>query len=61
MGTYPIFLIRDSSAIAKNGVRPHFSPDTEPDGAGPAAFLELVRKETPKWAEVVKKSGAKVD
>jgi len=35
--------------------------DTEPDGAGPQAFLELVRKETPKWAEVVKKSGAKVD
>src|SRR5690348_898039 len=32
--------------------------DTEPDGAGPEAFLELVRKETPKWAEVVKKSGA---
>src|SRR5690349_12704847 len=31
--------------------------DTEPDGAGPEAFLELVRKETPKWAEVVKKSG----
>jgi len=35
--------------------------DTEPDGAGPEAFLELVRKETPKWAEVGKKSGAKVD
>ncbi len=35
--------------------------DTEPDGAGPEAFLALVRKETPKWAEVVKKSGAKVD
>ena len=35
--------------------------DTEPDGAGPEAFLELVRKETPKWADVVKKSGAKVD
>ena len=35
--------------------------DTEPDGAGPEAFLELVRKETPKWADVVNKSGAKVD
>ncbi len=35
--------------------------DTEPDGAGPEAFLALVRKETPRWAEVVKKSGAKVD
>jgi tripartite-type tricarboxylate transporter receptor subunit TctC len=37
------------------------SLDTEPDGAGPEAFLELVRKETPRWAEVVKRSGAKVD
>ncbi|HEU5178861.1 MAG TPA: tripartite tricarboxylate transporter substrate binding protein [Burkholderiales bacterium] len=35
--------------------------DTEPDGAGPEAFLALVRRETPKWADVVKKSGAKVD
>lgn len=35
--------------------------DTEPDGGGPEAFLQLVRKETPKWAEVVRKSGAKVD
>jgi tripartite-type tricarboxylate transporter receptor subunit TctC len=37
------------------------SLDSEPDGGGPEAFLELVRKETPKWAEVVKRSGAKVD
>ena len=35
--------------------------DTEPDGSGPVAFLELVRRETPKWAEVVRRSGAKVD
>jgi tripartite-type tricarboxylate transporter receptor subunit TctC len=35
--------------------------DTEPDGGGPEAFLDLVRRETPKWAEVVKRSGAKVD
>ena len=35
--------------------------DAEPDGAGPEAFLELVRQETPRWAEVVKRSGAKVD
>ena len=35
--------------------------DTEPDGGGPEAFLALVRSETPKWADVVKKSGAKVD
>jgi tripartite-type tricarboxylate transporter receptor subunit TctC len=37
------------------------SLDTEPDGSGPEAFLALVRKETPRWAEVVKRSGAKVD
>jgi tripartite-type tricarboxylate transporter receptor subunit TctC len=35
--------------------------DTEPDGGTPAEFLELVRQETPKWAEVVKRSGAKLD
>jgi len=35
--------------------------DTEPDGGGPEEFLELVRRETPKWAEVVRRSGAKVD
>src|SRR5712675_2391881 len=35
--------------------------DSEPDGAGPEAFLELVRRETPKWAEVIRRSGAKVD
>jgi tripartite-type tricarboxylate transporter receptor subunit TctC len=37
------------------------SLDTEPDGSGPEAFLALVRKETPRWAEVVRRSGAKVD
>jgi tripartite-type tricarboxylate transporter receptor subunit TctC len=31
--------------------------DTEPDGAGPDAFLALVRKETPKWADVVRREG----
>jgi len=35
--------------------------DAEPDAGGPEAFLELVRKETPKWAEVVRRSGAKLD
>jgi len=35
--------------------------DTEPDGGTPEEFLELVRSETPKWAEVVKRSGAKID
>ena len=35
--------------------------DTEADGGTPEEFLALVRSETPKWAEVVKRSGAKVD
>ena len=35
--------------------------DAEPDGGTPEQFLALVRRETPKWAEVVKRSGAKVD
>src|SRR3954469_5940542 len=35
--------------------------DSEPDGGTPEAFLALVRRETPKWAEIVRRSGAKVD
>jgi tripartite-type tricarboxylate transporter receptor subunit TctC len=35
--------------------------DTAPDGGTPEQFLELVRRETPKWAEVIRRSGAKVD
>ena len=35
--------------------------DTQPDGGTPEEFLELVRRETPKWAEVIKRSGAQVD
>ena len=35
--------------------------DTEPDGSGPEAFAELVRRETRKWGDVVARSGAKLD
>jgi tripartite-type tricarboxylate transporter receptor subunit TctC len=35
--------------------------DTEADGGAPEEFLALVRSETPKWADVVRRSGAKVD
>jgi tripartite-type tricarboxylate transporter receptor subunit TctC len=35
--------------------------DTEADGGTPEEFLALVRSEAPKWAEVIKRSGAKVD
>ncbi|HYR36311.1 MAG TPA: tripartite tricarboxylate transporter substrate binding protein [Burkholderiales bacterium] len=37
------------------------SLDSEIDGGTPEEFLALVRRETPKWADVVKRSGAKVD
>jgi len=35
--------------------------DSEIDGGTPEEFLALVRRETPKWAEVVRRSGSKVD
>src|SRR5437762_6543908 len=35
--------------------------DSEIDGGTPEEFLALVRRETPKWAQVVRRSGAKVD
>ena len=35
--------------------------DSEVDGSTPEEFLALVRRETPKWAEVVRRSGAKID
>jgi tripartite-type tricarboxylate transporter receptor subunit TctC len=35
--------------------------DTEPDGGSPEEFMALVKRETPKWAAVIRRSGAKVD
>ena len=35
--------------------------DSDIDGGTPEEFLRLVRSETPKWAEVVRRSGAKID
>jgi tripartite-type tricarboxylate transporter receptor subunit TctC len=37
------------------------SIEAEPVGGTPEAFAAFVRKERVKWAEVVRKSGAKVD
>src|SRR5438132_154128 len=49
-------------ALAHSAVAERYRQlDAEPDGGGPEAFLELVRRETPKWAEVIRRSGAKVD
>lgn len=35
--------------------------DTEADGGTPEEFVALMRREVPKWADVIKRSGAKVD
>jgi tripartite-type tricarboxylate transporter receptor subunit TctC len=49
-------------ALASPAVLERFKQlDTEPDGGTPEEFVALVRRETPKWADVVKRSGAKVD
>jgi tripartite-type tricarboxylate transporter receptor subunit TctC len=49
-------------ALASPFVLERFSQlDTEADGGTPEAFLALARSEAPKWAEVIKRSGAKMD
>ena len=35
--------------------------DTETIGRSPAEFAALVQKERPRWAEVIKRAGAKID
>ena len=35
--------------------------DTEIDGGTPEEFAVLVRRETPKWADVIRRAGVKVD
>jgi tripartite-type tricarboxylate transporter receptor subunit TctC len=50
------------AALASPAVLERFKQlDTEPDGGTPEEFMALVRSETPKWADVIKRSGAKVD
>ena len=46
---------------APNVVERYKQLDTEPDGGTPEEFMALVKRETPKWAEVIRRSGAKVD
>ena len=50
-------IVRAAPAVAER----YRQLETEADGGGPEEFLALVRRETPKWAEVVKRSGAKLD
>jgi tripartite-type tricarboxylate transporter receptor subunit TctC len=50
------------AALAAPNVVERFKQlDTEPDGGTPEEFMALVKRETPKWAEVIRRSGAKVD
>ena len=50
------------AALQSPAVRTRFAElDTDPDGGTPLEFLELTRRERPRWAEVIKRSGAKLD
>src|SRR4051812_42567911 len=54
--------LKKKNALAAPAVAERYRQlDTEPDGGTPEEFLALVRRETPKWAEVIRRSGAKVD
>ena len=35
--------------------------DTEIDGSTPEQFLAIARRERPRWAEIIKRAGAKID
>jgi tripartite-type tricarboxylate transporter receptor subunit TctC len=50
------------TALASPNVQERYKQlDTETDGGTPEEFMALVKRETPKWAEVIRRSGAKVD
>jgi tripartite-type tricarboxylate transporter receptor subunit TctC len=50
------------AALQSPAVRKRFAElDTDPDGSTPREFLDLSRRERPRWAEVIKRSGAKLD
>jgi len=51
-----------NTAIATPSLREKFAAiGSEPAGGTPEQFGELIRKDSAKWGEVVKRSGAKVD
>lgn len=50
------------TALASPVVRERFQVlGAEPDPSSPEQFLELSRRETAKWAKIIKESGAKID
>jgi len=50
------------TALAAPGLQERYrNLDTDIDGGTPEEFLALVRSETPKWAAVIRRAGAKVD
>jgi len=50
------------AALQSPTVRKRFAElDTDPDGSTPQEFLNLTRSERPRWAEVIRRSGAKLD
>ena len=50
------------AALQSPAVRKRFAElDTDADGSTPREFLDLSRRERPRWAEVIKRSGAKLD
>ena len=56
----PRFSARDE-ALATPGIRRKFDElGLEPVGNTPAEFAELIRKETPEWAKVIKDAGIKL-
>ena len=51
-----------NKAIASQTFKDRFAMiGDEPAGGSPEEFAELIRKDSAKWAEVVRRSGAKLD
>jgi tripartite-type tricarboxylate transporter receptor subunit TctC len=51
-----------NKALASKTLKERYAAtDTEPVGGTPAQFAAYVKKESAKWADVIRKSGAKID
>jgi tripartite-type tricarboxylate transporter receptor subunit TctC len=50
------------ASLQSPAVRQRFTElGTDPDGSSPQQFQDLVKRERPRWAAVIKKAGAKID